>query len=197
MLDVDLELAQGFLSPPPCDMKEYHAYVDESLPAESPYLYGLHPNAEIDYLTNTSQRLFTEVLGMIGGASSGGGGKSKRDIISENLEDCLDKLPELFNMYEMNQRVPPEERTPYVNVALQECNRMNRLLSAIRKGLKEVKLGLKGELTVTPAMEAIEDALFYDTVPPGWGVIMGPSTKPLAGWFADLLMRVACLEAWS
>ena len=197
MLDVDLEIAPGFTQPPVLDYEEYHAYIDDNMPPESPYLYGLHPNAEIDYLTNTSQRLFTEVLGMIGGSSGGGGGKSKDEIIKDNLEECLDKLPELFNMYEMSQRVPLEERTPYVNVALQECNRMNRLLAAIKKGLREVRLGLKGELTVTPGMEAIENALFFDTVPPGWGVIMGPSTKPLAGWYIDLLTRVQCLEAWT
>lgn len=36
------------------DYKEYHRYIDESLPAESPYLYGLHPNAEIGVLTKTA-----------------------------------------------------------------------------------------------------------------------------------------------
>jgi len=197
MLDVDLEIAPGFVQPGVMDYDEYHSYIDENIPPESPYLYGLHPNAEIDYLTNTSQRLFTEVLGMIGGASSGGGGKSKEDVINENLDEFLDKLPDEFNMYEMNGKVPPEERTPYVNVALQECNRMNRLLYAIRNGLREVKLGLKGELTVTPVMEGIENALFFDTVPANWGVIMGPSTKPLGTWFLDLFERVKCLEMWT
>jgi dynein heavy chain len=197
MLDVDLELAPGFVQPGVMDYEEYHSYIDENIPPESPYLYGLHPNAEIDYLTNTSQRLFTEVLGMIGGASSGGGGKSKEEIINENLDEFLDKLPDEFNMYELNGKVPPEERTPYINVALQECNRMNRLLNAIRNGLREVKLGLKGELTVTPVMEGIENALFFDTVPANWGVIMGPSTKPLGTWFLDLFERVKCLEVWT
>ena len=61
MLDADLELAPGFIAPPPLDFVDYHTYIDENLPPESPYLYGLHPNAEIDYLTNTSSRLFNEV----------------------------------------------------------------------------------------------------------------------------------------
>jgi dynein heavy chain len=197
MLDADLELAPGFVQPPPCDFKEYHAYVDENLPAESPSLYGLHPNAEIDYLTITSSRLFQEVLGMQATKSaSAAGGASKSDIIKEKLEEFLEKLPEQFNMFEMANRVPAEERTPYINVAFQETSRMNRLLAAVSRGLKEVRLGLKGELTVTPVMEAIENALYFDTVPPGWGKIMGPSTKPLAGWFIDLIERNKFLEAW-
>lgn len=39
-------------------------YVDDALPPESPYLYGLHPNAEIGFLTQTSERLFRVVLEM-------------------------------------------------------------------------------------------------------------------------------------
>lgn len=37
-------------------------YVDAELPPESPYLYGLHPNAEIGFLTQTSEKLFRTVL---------------------------------------------------------------------------------------------------------------------------------------
>merc|ERR1711937_95539 len=130
------------------------------------------------------------------GGSSSEGGSSKQEVVSTVLEEMVEKIPDLFNMFEMNGRVPPEERTPYINVAFQEASRMNRLLTAIDRGLKEVRLGLRGELTVTPAMEAIENALYFDTVPPGWGVILGPSTKPLAAWYVDLLERVKFLEAW-
>jgi len=40
-------------------------------------------------------------------------------------------------------KVPPEERTPYVIVAFQECERMNTLTNEIRRSLKELDLGLK------------------------------------------------------
>lgn len=36
-----------------------------------------------------------------------------------------------------------EERTPYVIVAFQECERMNYLTSEIKRSLKELDLGLK------------------------------------------------------
>ena len=36
-----------------------------------------------------------------------------------------------------------EEKTPYVLVALQECERMNMLTHEIRRSLKELDLGLK------------------------------------------------------
>ena len=45
-------------------LQGYHEYIDENLPPESPYLYGLHPNAEIGFLTVTSEKLFRTVLEM-------------------------------------------------------------------------------------------------------------------------------------
>jgi len=46
-------------------------------------------------------------------------------------------------MFEIQGKVPPEERTPYVIVAFQECERMNMLTSEIKRTLKELNLGLK------------------------------------------------------
>ena len=54
----------GFLAPPNTDLVGYHTYIDEVMPPESPYLYGLHPNAEIGFLTTTSENLFKTVFEM-------------------------------------------------------------------------------------------------------------------------------------
>ena len=57
------------------------------------------------------------------------------------LDEILEKLPEEFNMMELTARA--EEKTPYVLVALQECERMNFLTIEIKRSLKELDLGLK------------------------------------------------------
>lgn len=44
------------------DYQNYHKYVDDVLPSESPILYGLHPNAEIGLLTNQADNLFKMIL---------------------------------------------------------------------------------------------------------------------------------------
>lgn len=49
---------------PTTPLQGYHEYINENLPPESPYLYGLHPNAEIGFLTVTSEKLFRTVLEM-------------------------------------------------------------------------------------------------------------------------------------
>lgn len=59
----------------PCDVLLLQ-FIDDTLPAESPYLYRLHPNAEIGFLTQTSEKLFRTVLEMQprdGGVGDGGG----------------------------------------------------------------------------------------------------------------------------
>lgn len=40
----------------------FHKFIDEMLPHESPVHYGLHPNAEIEFLTVTSDNLFHTLL---------------------------------------------------------------------------------------------------------------------------------------
>lgn len=47
LIDGDLILAPGFLSPPNNDYNFYHQYITDYMPTESPTLYGLHSNAEI------------------------------------------------------------------------------------------------------------------------------------------------------
>lgn len=59
------------------------------------------------------------------------------------LDEFLEKLPDPFLMEELMGKVPVEERTPYVVVAFQECERMNGLTIEIRRSLKELALGLK------------------------------------------------------
>ncbi|XP_071672368.1 dynein axonemal heavy chain 17 isoform X2 [Patagioenas fasciata] len=197
MLDGEVHLAPGFLIPPSLDYKGYHQYVDENLPPESPYLYGLHPNAEIGFLTLTSEQLFRTVLEMQPKESdaAGGSGVSREEKVQSVLEEILEKLPEPFNMVEIMAKA--EEKTPFVVVAFQECERMNILTQEMRRSLKELDLGLKGELTITADMEELATALFYDSIPESWTRYAYPSLLSLGAWYADLLLRVRELDVWT
>ncbi|XP_065708471.2 dynein axonemal heavy chain 9-like isoform X15 [Patagioenas fasciata] len=197
MLEGEFLLAPGFPLPGNLDYNGYHQYIDDALPPESPYLYGLHPNAEIGFLTQTSEKLFRTMLEMQPRDTSvGEGGVGTRDeTVKALLEEMLEKLMDEFNIAELMAKV--EERTPYAVVAFQECERMNILTSEIKRSLKELDLGLKGELTMTSDMENLQNALFLDTVPESWIKRAYPSTASLGTWFADLLTRIKELEAWT
>lgn len=197
MMEGELFLAPGFPLPGNMDYNGYHQYIDDVLPAESPYLYGLHPNAEIGFLTQTSEKLFRTVLEMQPRDSSAGegGGVTREEKVKATLDEILEKLPEEFNLAELMAKA--EERTPYIVVAFQECERMNMLTSEIKRSLKELDLGLKGELTMTSDMENLQNAIFLDLVPESWTKRAYPSMAGLAGWFVDLLSRIKELETWT
>ncbi|XP_062858858.1 dynein heavy chain 9, axonemal isoform X2 [Trichomycterus rosablanca] len=197
MMEGEMYLAPGFPLPGNMDYKGYHQYIDEALPAESPYLYGLHPNAEIGFLTHTSEKLFRTVLEMQprDGGSGEGSGTSRDEKVKAVLDEFLEKLPDEFNMVELMNKV--EERSPYVVVALQECERMNMLTQEIKRSLKELNLGLKGELTMTSDMENLQNAIYLEQVPESWSKRAYASTSGLTLWFTDLLCRIRELEAWT
>lgn len=87
MLDGEVSLAPGFMIPPRMDYEAYHQYIDDNLPGESPHLYGLHPNAEMGFLTVTSDRLFRTVLELQPKESeaAGGSGVSREEQASQVL----------------------------------------------------------------------------------------------------------------
>lgn len=65
------------------------------------------------------------------------------DQVKSVLDDMLEKLPEEYSLSELMSKTV--ERSPYILVCLQECERMNLLLAEIHRSLKELDLGLKVE----------------------------------------------------
>ncbi|XP_038653360.1 dynein heavy chain 11, axonemal-like isoform X2 [Scyliorhinus canicula] len=197
MLEGELTLTPGFIAPPNLDYMGYHKYIDEMLPPESPVLYGLHSNAEIEFLTVMSDNLFRTLVEMQPRDSSIGEGSAQtpEEKMKNILDDILEKLPEEFNMAEVTAKTA--ERTPYILVCFQECERMNILTREIRKSLKELDLGLRGELTVSAEMEALQAALYYDNVPEMWSRVAYPSSYGLAQWFNDVILRCRELDTWT
>ena len=111
------------------------------------------------------------------------------------LDDTLDRLPDQFVMVDILERV--EERTPYVNVFLQEIELMIILTSTIKKTLLELNQGLKGELQITQAMDELMNALADNKVPARWAKVAFPSSRPLSSWYVNVLNRQKQLDTWT
>jgi dynein heavy chain len=95
------ELAPGFKVPDTSAMnyQDVLNYFQTSLPNESPPMFGLHPNAEIGYLTTFAEDLFQTILilGGTGGAGDSGGDGGVRAV----MEDLLERCPEDFQMIDI------------------------------------------------------------------------------------------------
>jgi dynein heavy chain len=91
-------------------------------------MFGLHPNAEIGYLTSLGEKLCFTILS----CSSGGGGSggSKDEMVQGVIDKFLEMMPEEFNEFEIAGRT--EDRGPYVVVCLQEVERMNILMFTVK-----------------------------------------------------------------
>jgi dynein heavy chain len=129
------------------------------------------------------------------GVGGEGAGMTREEKIKAKLDEIMDKLPDEFPVRELYAKA--EEKTPYTVVALQECERMNILTREMRRSLKELNLGLKGELTITADMEQLQDALFLEQVPAAWTKRAYPSMYSLGLWYSDLLLRIKELEMWT
>lgn len=194
MTQMQLTLQPGFKSPDPAKFErdQYAAYIEDKLPVEQPAMFGLHPNAEIGYLTTLGETIFSTILSVSGASSSGGGADSGvKGIIAAFLKE----LPGDFNMFDIQLRI--EEKTPYMIVAIQECEKMNALLGEIRFSLTELDQGLDGALNITDKMEVLQVSLEINVLPPAWVENTNPTKKTLQEWFVELLLRVAQLVEWT
>jgi len=90
-----------------------------------------------------------------------------------------------------------KDRTPFVVVCLQECERINTLIFTIRSSLEDLDAGLKGQLNITENMEKLANSMFINMVPDLWTKYAYASKKDLLIWFEDLLLRCLQLDEYS
>jgi dynein heavy chain len=167
------DMVPGFKAITDGDYLSYEEYIKKQLPGETPGLYGLHPNAEIGFLTTECNTLFSTVMELSSGSGGGGGGKDK--AVQDSMFKLLGQCPASYNVFEINLRI--QDRHPFVVVLMQEIDRMNTLLDSIRKTLSDLKLGLEGALNISDAMDNLANSLFLNKVPAIWEKDAYPSSR--------------------
>ena len=191
------EKGVSFMSPAPTTFEKYIEHIDQNMGADTPIAFGLHPNAEIDFRTTSSNIMFKTLLELqpreAGGSAEGA--MSPQQIAEQKAADMLDKYGEkMFDTEDLIRGL--DEQGPYQNVFIQEMDVMNALLTEMKRSIKELQLGFAGELTMSEKMEALSDSLFMETLPAGWAKKSWPSMRSLASWSANFADRLAQLEEW-
>jgi len=204
-----MELGKGFPAPSPTelDYEGYRNYIETDMVPEAPPLFGLHPNAEIGYLTVTANTLCDTILQMSGASSGGDGSGDSSSKVQSVMTDLLERLPTDFEMVGINIRAKEfleGVEGPFIQVVLQEASRMNVLLDFMRKSLIDLGKGLKGQLNMTQAMEDLQICFGLNLVPGrnpfhkcSWESMAWFSKKGLITWFLDLIQRCEQLEGWT
>jgi len=189
----------SWMSPPTGGPHERYVEHIETMPPESPLFFGMHPNAEINFRTALCEKVF-DTLTMLAGDSGGGGdddGVSPSSIAEAMCAEILEEVAEKkFATDDVGRSMSDEERGPYQFVFLQECEYMNGLVAEMVRGLQELALGFKGELTMSPQMEDLANSLFVEKLPTWWVKLGFPSTRPLRSWRVNLQDRCLQLDDW-
>lgn len=83
-----------------------------------------------------------------------------------------------------------------LQVLCQEMLRFNRLTAIIRDSLAALQKAVAGLQVMSAETEGVLGAMALGAVPAHWKAKSYPSLRPLAGYVADLLQRLAMLETW-
>jgi len=194
---------ERFRSPPVLPYDQYFEYIDHEMRPENPVAFGLHPNAEISVKTAEATELFTAILDLQPRSSSSASAdaQSPQAIVQLLIQTIInDKSKGIeginFNLEDIAS-VVVDERGPYQNVFLQECDRMNILCREMRRSLKELDLGLSGELQMSERMEDLFQAMYLGRIPATWSRLAYPSQRSLSSWMDNLIARAGQLQSWA
>lgn len=104
-------------------------------------------------------------------------------------------MPELIDVTALKYKLKGDEN-PLNVVLVQEIQRYNVLLRALRVSLIQLEKGIKGLVVISPELEEILTAIADNKVPKAWSFAYF-SLKPLANWAEDLRNRYEFFAVWS
>jgi len=173
----------------------YVEYI-ESLPiVQQPEAFGLHENADISK-DQSGTALLLESMQLTASGTSGGGGKSDEEVVTELTKDILSRLPSNFDIERAESRYPVLYEESMNQVLCQEMLRYNKLLSIVRTSLMLLEKAVAGLLVMSNDLEAIFKSMAIGQVPAKWKGASFPCLKPLAGYVTELLDRLDMLQQW-
>ncbi|XP_026153434.1 dynein heavy chain 8, axonemal-like [Mastacembelus armatus] len=196
MFDPSFCFYTGYNIPVCKTIEEYMEYI-QSLPiVDSPQALGLHPNADITYQTNTSAEVLDTITNIQPKESGGGSGVTRESIVYNMAEDMLEKLPSNYVPYEVKARLLKMGSLNPMNIFLrQEVDRMQRVISAVRTSLTDLKLAIDGTIIMSENLRDALDNIFDARVPNLWRKISWESST-LGFWFTELLERNKQFHSW-
>ncbi|CAD7947894.1 unnamed protein product [Amoebophrya sp. A25] len=164
-----------------------------SLPiSQSPGVFGLHPNAEINYFTNAAKEIWFGLLAMETGSGGSEGGVSRDDHIAKVADDIVKRIPD-DDLKFIKDDVP----TPNEVVLMQEMERMNALTTRMYSSLLDLKRALKGEIGMSQLLDDIGSSLFNGFLPSWWAKLAPQTEKPLGSWMDHYSKRYLQYDTWA
>jgi dynein heavy chain len=182
--------------PPSTNMEEFLLAIDEIPLFTSPGVFGLHSNAEISYFTNSAKDLWFNTLKMQTSDGGSSGAVNKEEYIEKVAQDIYDKLPEVFDIYNIKKNKDYETPQPTQIVLLQELERFNILLETLATSLFDLQRALVGEIGMSATLDELANCIFNGFVPPSWKLKAPQSQKSLVTWMDHFNRRYSQYKDW-
>ncbi|XP_076854099.1 dynein axonemal heavy chain 10 [Brachyhypopomus gauderio] len=181
---------------PPNGSKDVYVAEIESLPlANTPEVFGLHPNAEIGYYTQAARDMWTHLIELQPQTGDSGGGISRDEYISQVARDIQNKLPRVFDLDVIRKKVGLDV-SPTSVVLLQELERFNRLVLRMERSLIELQRALAGEAGMSSELDEVAKALFNGQIPTVWRRLAPDTLKSLGNWMIHFKRRHNQYSSW-
>ena len=141
---------------PKCNTQtQYLDYIDQLPLVDTPEAFGLHPNADITYQSNTAQSILDTILKIQPKDSGAGGGETRESIVHRLADDMLEKLPPFYVSHEVRARLQKMGILAPMNIFLrQEIDRMQRVIVAVQSTLTDLKLAIDGTIIMSEVFSA-------------------------------------------
>ncbi|KAG2382028.1 hypothetical protein C9374_005820 [Naegleria lovaniensis] len=162
-------------------VEDFMDFVEKNIRlTNSPCVFGLHQNAEIGYLTNSTSNLWTDLISLQVGAHSGG---SKGEG-EEYIKSALSIIPEPFDREEVQAKIlqKSSKLTPIHVVLLQEIDRWNTLVGVMKRSLIDLQKALAGEIGMSEELEHLSNAINIGVVPKLWKDYAPQTKLNLSSW---------------
>jgi len=180
---------------------EYLKYVETFPFSDDPDIFGLHQNANTQFMNAEAGRLIGDVLLVQPRLSTSGGQKSPDEIVFEVADMIQEKIrTTLIDIDEHLEGTFKEDDKGQVEslatVLKQEIERFNKMLVVLWDVLKNLKKAIKGLVVMNFVLEKVYNCFLNNQVPPVWTSASYPSLAPLGEWVNDLVLRLDFIQQW-
>jgi dynein heavy chain len=172
----------------------------------SPAVFGLHPNAEIGYYTNSVKSMWFDLIALQPRRSVGVEGVVREDQIAIIAKDVLSKVPIKsidIGSYDLTQirsvllhRNKNDIITPCQVVLIQELERWNNLVRKMAISLSDLQKAISGEIGMSEELESLGDSLYNGFLPAMWRRLCPSTQKSLGSWMIHFQNRYTQYEKW-
>jgi dynein heavy chain len=158
---------------------------------QSPAVFGLHSNAEINFFIASSKEIYNGLLAMQTGTGGDSGGMTRDEYVDKTAREMTATLPN-----EELQFIKEDVPTPNEVVLLQEIARFEILVKKMYAQLGDLRKAIKGEIGMSQALDELGTALFNGQLPGAWVKSCPQTQKPLGSWMDHLMRRYGQYDKW-